>query len=502
MAGFGVALKPINLLWGFVGVTLGTFIGVLPGVGPALTVAMLLPLTAKLDPTGALIMFAGIYYGAMFGGSTTTILLNTPGESASIATALEGNRMAKAGRAGPGARDLGDRLLRRRLDRHGAAHAARALGGGTRAQVRARGVLLADGVRLHHGVRGAGRLDRARAHEPVHRPFLRPDRHRQPDRAAALRLRRRRTARRRGRGGARRRPLRGGRGAVRRRLPEPPRGDHREGPGLDHDVDGGLEALLAGLAARHRDRFSLRHHSGRRRRDPDLPFLHGGEEALEASGGVRPWRHRGRRRAGSGEQRLRHRRPGAAADAGHPDLGDRRDPAGRVPELRPAAGAAAFPGAVGPRLGPDRESLCRQRDPADPQPAAHRHLGEGADDPEGHPLRGHPGLRHAGRLQPAPVLGGSPHPVRVRPARLCHAALGHPGRPGGDRPDPRAAGRDAIPPRAFHQPGRRERVLHAADLGRLPRRDRGAGDRALGGAAVAGRCLHGAEVRARRHSST
>jgi len=101
LLGFGVALKPINLLWGFIGVTLGTLIGVLPGVGPALTVAMLLPLTVKLDPTGALIMFAGIYYGAMFGGSTTTILLNTPGESASIATALEGNRMAKAGRAGP-----------------------------------------------------------------------------------------------------------------------------------------------------------------------------------------------------------------------------------------------------------------------------------------------------------------------------------------------------------------------------------------------------------------
>jgi putative tricarboxylic transport membrane protein len=100
-SGFAVALAPINLLWGFVGVTLGTAIGVLPGVGPALTVAMLLPLTAKLDPTGALIMFAGIYYGAMYGGSTTTILLNTPGESASIATALEGNRMAKRGRAGP-----------------------------------------------------------------------------------------------------------------------------------------------------------------------------------------------------------------------------------------------------------------------------------------------------------------------------------------------------------------------------------------------------------------
>ena len=101
LAGFGVALKPINLMWGFIGVSFGTLVGVLPGVGPALTVAMLLPLTTKLDPTGALIMFAGIYYGAMFGGSTATILLNTPGESASIATALEGNRMAKAGRAGP-----------------------------------------------------------------------------------------------------------------------------------------------------------------------------------------------------------------------------------------------------------------------------------------------------------------------------------------------------------------------------------------------------------------
>jgi putative tricarboxylic transport membrane protein len=99
--GFSIALTPFNILWGLIGVVLGTFIGVLPGVGPALTVAMLLPLTVKLDPTGALIMFAGIYYGAMYGGSTTTILLNTPGESASIATALEGNLMAKNGRAGP-----------------------------------------------------------------------------------------------------------------------------------------------------------------------------------------------------------------------------------------------------------------------------------------------------------------------------------------------------------------------------------------------------------------
>jgi putative tricarboxylic transport membrane protein len=101
MSGFAVALTLQNLMWGFVGVTLGTAVGVLPGVGPALTIALLLPATANLDPTGALIMFAGIYYGAMFGGSTTSILLNTPGESATIMTAMEGNMMAKRGRGGP-----------------------------------------------------------------------------------------------------------------------------------------------------------------------------------------------------------------------------------------------------------------------------------------------------------------------------------------------------------------------------------------------------------------
>src|SRR3954462_11611985 len=93
--GFAVA---INLLWCLVGTTLGTAIGVLPGIGPALTIALLLPITSKLDPTGAFIMFAGLYYGAMYGGSTTSILLNTPGESGSIMTAVEGNRMAKQGR--------------------------------------------------------------------------------------------------------------------------------------------------------------------------------------------------------------------------------------------------------------------------------------------------------------------------------------------------------------------------------------------------------------------
>jgi putative tricarboxylic transport membrane protein len=99
--GLGLALAPQNLLYALIGVTLGTAVGVLPGIGPALTVALLLPVTYQLDPTGSLIMFAGIYYGGMYGGSTTSILLNTPGESASIVTALEGNKMARAGRGGP-----------------------------------------------------------------------------------------------------------------------------------------------------------------------------------------------------------------------------------------------------------------------------------------------------------------------------------------------------------------------------------------------------------------
>jgi putative tricarboxylic transport membrane protein len=97
--GFASALTPENLLYAAIGVLLGTFVGVLPGIGPAMALALLLPVTYGLDATQALIMFAGIYYGGMYGGSTTSILLNTPGESASVMTAIEGNKMAKKGRA-------------------------------------------------------------------------------------------------------------------------------------------------------------------------------------------------------------------------------------------------------------------------------------------------------------------------------------------------------------------------------------------------------------------
>lgn len=96
--GLQLALTPENLLFALVGTVVGTLIGVLPGIGPALTIALLLPMTYGLDPQGAFIMFAGIYYGAMYGGSTTSILLKTPGESGSVITALDGNKMARQGR--------------------------------------------------------------------------------------------------------------------------------------------------------------------------------------------------------------------------------------------------------------------------------------------------------------------------------------------------------------------------------------------------------------------
>ena len=99
--GFGVAFTPINLMYAFIGCVLGTLIGVLPGIGPLATIAMLLPATYALPPVSALIMLAGIYYGAQYGGSTTAVLVNLPGESSSVVTIIDGYQMARKGRAGP-----------------------------------------------------------------------------------------------------------------------------------------------------------------------------------------------------------------------------------------------------------------------------------------------------------------------------------------------------------------------------------------------------------------
>src|ERR1700681_520543 len=100
LLGFSVAVSPINLLYCLIGCLLGTLIGVLPGIGPIATIAMLLPITFNLNPVSALVMLSGIYYGAQYGGSTTAILVNIPGESSSGVTTLDGHQIARQGRAG------------------------------------------------------------------------------------------------------------------------------------------------------------------------------------------------------------------------------------------------------------------------------------------------------------------------------------------------------------------------------------------------------------------
>ena len=152
--GFGVALSLQNLLYCLIGVLVGTLIGVLPGIGPLGTIAMLMPLTYGVPPVAALIMLAGIYYGAQYGGSTTAILVNLPGETSAVVTCIDGYQMARQGRAGPAlaiaaigsffAGTVGTLLI-----------AVRTAARGAGAQVRCAGILLADAD-------GPGRRGRAR----------------------------------------------------------------------------------------------------------------------------------------------------------------------------------------------------------------------------------------------------------------------------------------------------------------------------------------------------
>ena len=346
--GFAVALAPINLMWALVGVTVGTAIGVLPGLGPALTIALLLPLTYKVSATSALILFAGIYYGAMYGGSTTSILLNTPGESATIVTALEGNKMARKGRAGAalataaigsfvagtlgtiGITFLAEPVVRFAL-RFGPAEYFSLM------------VLAFVTVSAVLGTSAHPRPDRPRA-----RHLPRPDRHRPADRPAALHLRPHRAAGRHQRDRRRRRPVRGRRDALSRRLQEARRRrrDHRR-EGLDLDEPRGLGPLLEAVAARRRHRLPDRRHAGRRRRDPDISVLLDRKAPHQKTRGVRPRRHRGRGRSRGRQQRLRRRRAGADAGPRPADLGDGCHHALRLPELRhqprPAPPATSIP---------------------------------------------------------------------------------------------------------------------------------------------------------------
>ena len=427
--GFAVALTPMNLFWSALGVTVGTAVGVLPGIGPALTVALLLPVTYNLEPTSAFIMFAGIYYGAMYGGSTTAILLNTPGE---IGLDRHRDRRPRDGQEGsgcPGAGDGRDRLLHRRHHRHHRADLRGTLAGQAGAAVRPGRVLRAHGPGAGHRHRRARRLAR-RAGSPAC--------------SSAWRWAWSASTCRPGRRGSRwasPRLLDGidtvvvavGLFAIGETLYVASR--HRFETEEIYAIKGSMwmsredwRALLEALAARHRVRLPDRRSASRRQRDPDLPLLPDREEAYQAPRGVRQGRDRGRGRARGRQQRRRRRRAGALALARPADLGHRRDHARRVPAVRAAARAAAVREQPRAGLGHDRQPLHRQRAPARAQPADGPGLGEAAQDPAALALRRHPGLRHARRLHAQQQRGRPRHPVDHRPDRLRHARARRAGR--------------------------------------------------------------------------
>ena len=251
LQGFAEAATPMNLLYAVIGVLLGTAVGVLPGIGPAMTVALLLPITYNVSPSAAFIMFAGIFYGGMYGGSTTSILLNTPGESSSVITAIEGNKMAKAGRAAQAlataaigsfvAGAIGTTLL--------AAFAPpiSQIRGHTRCAVLSRD----HAVRPGRGHRGAWRLQASRGDLAVSRLGDRRRRHRLPHGPATCDVRHAAALRRHRHRGDRGRDLRSRRGALGGGASAAPSG--RRHPGRPA-VDGPrrLAAVLEAVAARHR----------------------------------------------------------------------------------------------------------------------------------------------------------------------------------------------------------------------------------------------------------
>ena len=379
--GFAIAATPENLLYALIGVLAGTFVGVLPGIGPALTIALLLPITYTVAPESAFIMFAGIYYGAMYGGSTTSILLNTPGESGSMMTAIEGNKMARSGRAAAALATAAiGSFVAGTLATLALAFAAPyvvdiaiALGpadylalmvvafmtvGALLGTSVARGFAsvalgLAIGLIGIDGQSGSARftfgvprlLDGIDTVVIIVALFAMSE---------AIYL------------AAKMRPGKPGHHAA-------------EGPGLDDPR--GLAPLLARMAARHRHRLAARRRPGRRVRDPHLPLLRHREEAQQAPRGVRPRRHRRRRRPRGDQQRQRRRRPDAAAHPGPAHVGHGRRDAGRVPAVRPPARTPAAGDRARPRLGPGRRPAHRQRHAAGAQPAPGGTVGQGAHIP-------------------------------------------------------------------------------------------------------------------------
>ena len=187
--GFGVALQPINLFACFIGVFIGTLIGVLPGIGPVGAMSVLLPATFGMSPVAAIIMLAGIYYGAMYGGSTTSILVNIPGEAASVVTCIDGYQMARQGRAGPALGHCGLRVLHRGHNRPGGTHVHGRSSRTICSQVRSSGIFFAHVPRSFPAHVPHARFDLERAPDGRRRDLLEPHRPGYRDRQGPFHLR-------------------------------------------------------------------------------------------------------------------------------------------------------------------------------------------------------------------------------------------------------------------------------------------------------------------------
>ena len=191
--GFQTAVSPENLLYCLVGALIGTLIGVLPGIGPVQTIAILMPTTFALPPVSALIMLAGIYYGAQYGGSTTSILVNVPGEASSVVTCLDGYQMARQGRAGAA---LTIAALVSFVAGSFATLVLAVAGGSslrTRVQIRSGRILLAHGFRVDRIGRAGLRFHDQGGRHDCARPAAGHDRHRCHERCPPVRLRHPRT---------------------------------------------------------------------------------------------------------------------------------------------------------------------------------------------------------------------------------------------------------------------------------------------------------------------
>jgi hypothetical protein len=298
------AFSPENLLYCFIGVFLGTFIGVLPGIGALATISMLLPLTFHVPATTAIIMLAGIYYGASYGGSTASILLNLPGTPSAAVACLDGYPMSKQGPRGDRAVHDDDRELRRREPRHRDPDALRAEAVGSRAGLRAGGLLRDDAARLVAAATlaqgspvkgiimvlfglclGMVGTDVQTGHAALHLRHPLPGRRHRP-------------------GGAGDGPVRRGGGDQEHRQGRQLRHDEPEDHASLHGADARRHAAgLEADAARHRRRRLLRRAARRGRHHRVLHVLCGGEADREGSLALRQGRDRGRLGAGIGQQR-------------------------------------------------------------------------------------------------------------------------------------------------------------------------------------------------------